>query len=294
MSIIYINLLLCLFALIIGGIASCLSLLFHSRNSYVWTKYYCIFQSSLYVSLFFYAIKIYATGNFNFSNNLFYSIVLFIILIDTAFLIIFIPYFITWLIAHPWRNPYKVVFKSCSCVFMLCSVLFLLNPQNKITGYIMLLIFLSVFFFSIGVLGKHIESIKNKEVRRISFLFIVLSVAMVPFTIFDVVFNRINLLSLPIYYICFNIVILVYLISYFMHLPKNKDIYISSDVLERMHITSREKEVIECIKMGMTSKEIAAKLFISTNTVNNHIANIYSKTGIRSRIDILNLFYSSR
>ena len=43
------------------------------------------------------------------------------------------------------------------------------------------------------------------------------------------------------------------------------------------------------IKNGLTNKEIAYNLNISVNTVNNHIANIFSKTGVRSRIDLLNL-----
>ena len=41
--------------------------------------------------------------------------------------------------------------------------------------------------------------------------------------------------------------------------------------------------------MNYTNKEIADKLCISVNTVNNHIANIFSKTEVRSRIDLLNL-----
>ncbi|MDD4574717.1 MAG: LuxR C-terminal-related transcriptional regulator [Sphaerochaeta sp.] len=39
----------------------------------------------------------------------------------------------------------------------------------------------------------------------------------------------------------------------------------------------------------MTNKEIAFELGISANTVNNHVANIFSKTKVRSRIDLLNL-----
>ena len=54
-------------------------------------------------------------------------------------------------------------------------------------------------------------------------------------------------------------------------------------------ITQREFEVILLIKKGLTNKEIANELTISVNTVNNHIANIFDKTEVRSRIDLLNL-----
>ena len=57
----------------------------------------------------------------------------------------------------------------------------------------------------------------------------------------------------------------------------------------KYHITEREFDVIKLIRKGMTNKEIGYELGISVNTVNNHIANIFQKTGVRSRIDLLNV-----
>ncbi len=52
-------------------------------------------------------------------------------------------------------------------------------------------------------------------------------------------------------------------------------------------LTSRERQVYELIKRGLTNKEIAAKLFISFRTVEIHVRNIYAKTGtsINGRIN---------
>lgn len=47
-------------------------------------------------------------------------------------------------------------------------------------------------------------------------------------------------------------------------------------------LSEREKEVLICIVHGMTNKEIAAKLFLSTHTVNTHRRNIISKLQIHS------------
>lgn len=47
-------------------------------------------------------------------------------------------------------------------------------------------------------------------------------------------------------------------------------------------LSDREKEVLICIVHGMTNKEIAAKLFLSTHTVNTHRRNIISKLQIHS------------
>lgn len=47
-------------------------------------------------------------------------------------------------------------------------------------------------------------------------------------------------------------------------------------------LTPREREVLKMIAQGMTTKEIAAKLFISIPTVETHRANLMTKTGGRN------------
>jgi DNA-binding NarL/FixJ family response regulator len=44
-------------------------------------------------------------------------------------------------------------------------------------------------------------------------------------------------------------------------------------------LTKREIEILKLLAQGLESKDIAKKLFISLNTVNNHRQNIISKTG---------------
>ena len=52
-------------------------------------------------------------------------------------------------------------------------------------------------------------------------------------------------------------------------------------------LTRRETEVLARVSRGETNKEIAASLYISVNTVERHLANIYTKLGVRSRIEAL-------
>jgi DNA-binding CsgD family transcriptional regulator len=47
-------------------------------------------------------------------------------------------------------------------------------------------------------------------------------------------------------------------------------------------ISNREKEVLQLVALGMTNKEIAEKLFISSHTVITHRKNITSKLGIKT------------
>jgi len=48
-------------------------------------------------------------------------------------------------------------------------------------------------------------------------------------------------------------------------------------------LTGREIEVLQHVARGMTSKQIGRELFISENTVKNHIRNILDKLGLHSR-----------
>lgn len=48
-------------------------------------------------------------------------------------------------------------------------------------------------------------------------------------------------------------------------------------------LTGREVEVLGHVAQGMTSKQIGRVLFISENTVKNHIRNILDKLGLHSR-----------
>jgi two-component system NarL family response regulator len=50
-------------------------------------------------------------------------------------------------------------------------------------------------------------------------------------------------------------------------------------------LTSRELEVLRLVAKGMSNREIAEQLFISENTVKNHVRNILEKLHLHSRME---------
>lgn len=52
-------------------------------------------------------------------------------------------------------------------------------------------------------------------------------------------------------------------------------------------LSKREREVFPLVALGYTNKEIAAKLFISTKTVEAHKANIVRKLKLETRADLV-------
>jgi len=54
-------------------------------------------------------------------------------------------------------------------------------------------------------------------------------------------------------------------------------------------ISGREMDIIRLIIAGRSNREIEAALFISFSTVKNHIYNIFQKTGVKSRTQLIRL-----
>ena len=56
---------------------------------------------------------------------------------------------------------------------------------------------------------------------------------------------------------------------------------------EKHCLTDREKEVLELINQGKSNPDISRILFISNYTVKRHVNNIFRKTGVKSRFELL-------
>lgn len=53
-------------------------------------------------------------------------------------------------------------------------------------------------------------------------------------------------------------------------------------------VSQRELEIIELVAQGLTNQEIAQSLTISKRTVDNHVSNIFTKTGAKNRVALSN------
>ena len=59
--------------------------------------------------------------------------------------------------------------------------------------------------------------------------------------------------------------------------------------LEALGITPRELEILELIALGLSNKEIAARVFVSENTVKTHSSRVFDKLGARRRTQAVQL-----
>ena len=67
----------------------------------------------------------------------------------------------------------------------------------------------------------------------------------------------------------------------------------AAKLMESVRMTRRERQVIELIADGMTNKEIALRLHLSSYTVKSHVHNILEKLALRTRVQIANYAHTT-
>jgi DNA-binding NarL/FixJ family response regulator len=70
------------------------------------------------------------------------------------------------------------------------------------------------------------------------------------------------------------------ILDYFQQSQQKKSI------LHEANLTEREKEILHLLIKGLSYKEISSNIFISIETLNSHIKNIYRKLNVHSRSEL--------
>ena len=61
-----------------------------------------------------------------------------------------------------------------------------------------------------------------------------------------------------------------------------------------LHLTAQELQIVRLVQTGMTSREVAAQLFLSPRTVEYHLAKVFTKLGINRRAQLADALRDSR
>lgn len=280
-------------SLIIASMNLSLSIILAKKNKGGWSLWNIVLSATLLAMAVFYSLNLL-------SSFLFSGIPLIVLnyvfeaffIIDTSFVVVFVCRFVNWLIARPMS---KIEIAS---TFVVGILYFIVSVLSSIINYPILstiqplLATLNVCYCITFILLSR-KTISNALVRDALFVFFIVTLTTIPLLVISSVWYDFRQLAFSIIELAYFIVHLTFMFIS-MEKAENRrqkgaDEEIKLEDLQEFHITEREFEVIKLIKKGMTNKEIGYELGISVNTVNNHIANIFQKTGVKSRIDLLNV-----
>lgn len=316
----YILLILYLIAFIIGFSTIFYSIIYYIIERITWLKYYIVFLSTFGFLLLIRAVKLlsFLTVPLFLSNSIFNILYFFALSISMALMLYFIPAFLYRFLKLKWKVKENIQYLILSVIFFVISILgIILNFNFYIVANIIFYISI-LYLFILGFLNY--KNIKDDTIKFMVKILGLITIFIYPILVYQLILLNKNTLdigsidiTLVLFYIWWNLVMLGYLFWYFIGIIKNKNMFIDKESVDKdlknsekqentnknisyikkeeaINLTKREKEILSFLLAGKTNKEVALILDISLNTVNNHVANIYDKSGVKNRVELVNKF----
>lgn len=315
----YILLILYLIAFIIGFSTIFYSTIYYIIERITWLKYYIVFLFLFGFLLLIRAIKLlsFLAIPLFLSNSIFNILYYFTLSVSMSLILYFIPAFLYRFLNLKWKVKENVLYLILSVIFFVLSILgIILNFNFYIVANIIFYL-LILYLLILGFINY--KNIKDKMMKLIVKILGLITIYIYPIMVYQLItINKNSLdigsidITLVLFYIWWNLVMLGFLLWYFINIVKNKNMFVneslnnnSNDLKnienenneikkelkeEIINLTKREKQILSYLLSGKTNKEVALILDISLNTVNNHVANIYDKSGVKNRVELVNKF----
>ncbi len=182
--------------------------------------------------------------------------------------------------------------------FLRATPLFLSSPIDLITGLLQLALFLSFMASSIYALTSLVLSWQPRHRSLKAIMFSLGLLIIVAVFLIDILYGLWSKLHfqrdlsifhvLPAYALIVSTLLTVFTLSSTTR-KMDSSARIDPALLKSCAISPREEEVIHLLINGEGYKDIADKLCISLATVQTHIRNIYRKTDVNSKVELINL-----
>lgn len=315
----YTLLILYLIAFIIGFSTIFYSVIYYIIERITWLKYYIVFLFLFGFLLLIRAIKLlsFLAIPLFLSNSIFNILYYFTLSVSMSLILYFIPAFLYRFLNLKWKVKENVLYLILSVIFFVLSILgIILNFNFYIVANIIFYL-LILYLLILGFINY--KNIKDKMMKLIVKILGLITISIYPIMVYQLItINKNSLdigsidITLVLFYIWWNLVMLGFLLWYFINIIKNKNMFVNESLNnnsndsknienennaikkelkeEIINLTKREKQILSYLLSGKTNKEVALILDISLNTVNNHVANIYDKSGVKNRVELVNKF----
>ncbi len=311
----YLLLIFYLLSFVIGFSTIFYSIVYYIIERVLWLKYYIIFLFTFGILIFIRTIRLITLltlPSFT-SNNIFNMLYFFILTLAMALMLYFIPAFLYRFLKIKWSIKTNLSYLILSVFYFVLSIIGILTSFNI---YILssMIFYISIFYLLVvGFLNY--KNIEDKTIKFIVKVLGIITILIYPVLIYQLIIYRKDFMNinsidvtLMLFYTWWNLVMLGYLLWYFISMIKSNNNRISDSLCEKndesdnnikleekievndFNLTKREKQILSYLLLGKTNKEISLIFDISLNTVNNHVANIYYKSGVKNRVELVNKF----
>ena len=311
----YLLLIFYLLSFVIGFYTIFYSIIYYIIERVLWLKYYIIFLFTFGILIFIRTIRLITLltlPSFTY-NNIFNMLYFFILTLAMALMLYFIPAFLYRFLKIKWSLKTNLSYLILSVFYFVLSIIGILISFNI---YILSSMIFYISIFCLLVIGfLNYKNIEDKTIKFIVKVLGIITILIYPVLIYQLIIYRKDIMNinsidvtLMLFYTWWNLVMLGYLLWYFISMIKSNNDRISSRLYNKneesdnniklenkleendFNLTKREKQILSYLLSGKTNKEISLIFDISLNTVNNHVANIYYKSGVKNRVELVNKF----
>jgi len=170
---------------------------------------------------------------------------------------------------------------------------YMIITYSVITAAITLAGFLNIMIRSLAEKDRKIRK-KNLLLGYLYVFFFIIQIGLLNFSLtipvvsFILIFLLFSFHVIPIFYL--NVFLgKNYVEPEVLHLLEDLFIHFSA----KYDISKSEQEIIGMVWSGKSNREISDSLFISLQTVKDHVHRIFTKTGVKNRVQLINLIRSS-
>jgi DNA-binding CsgD family transcriptional regulator len=310
----HLSLILIILAFGLGTAASSHAILFYNRFPIQYLKLHSalliLLNTVVFLGLLFNYMQINLMDQsfLNAANVFYYSYYLVLSVLTVFILYVFIELVLT-LFKKNWPKKWRILYWIYFTGLILGQIVYsILNPEpEEISQYAFLLLAIALSFFLVCyvlvfLLYFRSKGFKTSAQRRLIqsfslFLFLIFTVSfwLDAFQIFEVVTLEQYLLYKSAVIYVLNVVSLVKLKGFVKTIfpqemsPVGTDAF-TERLFQKYKLTQRERQVVRLICCGKSGKDIENELFLSPHTIKEYIYRIYKKTGVKNRVQMVNLF----
>lgn len=213
------------------------------------------------------------------------------------------PFFYHALVGVTLGRGVTALYLTLAAIFVPLSLSIFILPTFRPTLIALNVMLFGMVAYGIVYIGIRYRRIGDRRLRRAVRVFLIVSAFFFPLMYLDSMLFFVPVApwiaeldgsALPLFFLVINILAVHFAATYLAEPPYLTDGRVSAHFRGRFGISEREGEIIVMLMEGKTSREVGESLFISPKTVENHVYNIYQKTHVRNRIELVNLIREHR